>query len=167
MSGSKLVMRDQTMRRETNTWTLFRTLLSTQLRQKMENNPFITSYNKTSTSSTIIDFPSQAQEGVLLVSAFIFESVMIVGGSLLTIILFVREKKLRKKSFVLSYEHGPRWCDVRSGVSAFVCLSVVRTLLSPMGCKQVYISFISFSFYWCHFFTVLADFGSFYILWKI
>ena len=89
------------MRRETNTRTLFRTLLSTQLRQKMENNPFITSYNKTSTSSTIIDFPSQAQEGVLLVSAFIFETVMIVGGNLLTIILFVREKKLRKKSLFL------------------------------------------------------------------
>ena len=72
-----------------------------------------------------------------------------------------------QEKFVLSYEHGPRWCDVRSGVSAFVCLSVVGTLLSPMGCKQVYISFLSFSFYWCHFFTVLADFGSFYILWKI
>ena len=67
----------------------------------MENNSFITSYNKTSTSSTIKDFPSQAQEGVSLVSAFIFESVMIVGGNLLTIILFVREKKLRKKSLFL------------------------------------------------------------------
>ena len=67
----------------------------------MENNSFITSYNKTSTSSTIKDFPSQAQEGVSLVSAFIFESVMIVGGNLLTIILFVREKKLRKKRLFL------------------------------------------------------------------
>ena len=70
----------------------------------MENNSFITSYNKTSTSSTIKDFPSQAQEGVLLVSAFIFESVMIVGGNMLTIIqiiLFVREKTLRKKSLFL------------------------------------------------------------------
>ena len=67
----------------------------------MENNLFITSYNKTSTSSTIKDFPSQAQEGISLVSAFIFESVMIVGGNLLTIILFVREKKLRKKSLFL------------------------------------------------------------------
>ena len=67
----------------------------------MENNSFITSYNKTSTSSTIKDFPSQAQEGVSLVSAFIFESVMIVGGNLLTIILFVREKTLRKKSLFL------------------------------------------------------------------
>ena len=44
-----------------------------------------------------------------------------------------------QEKFVLSYEHGPRWCDVGSGVSAFVCLFVGRTLLSLMGCKQVYI----------------------------
>ena len=45
-------------------------------------------------------FPSQAQE-IAMVTAFMFESGLIVGGNMLAIILFAKEKKLRRKSLFL------------------------------------------------------------------
>ena len=50
---------------------------------------------------TIMDFSSQAQEGISLVSAFMFETIVTVGVNLLAIVLFVQDKKLRKKRFFL------------------------------------------------------------------
>ena len=44
--------------------------------------------------------PSKAQ-GTAVVTAFMFESAIIVMGNMLVIILFAREKKLRKKSLFL------------------------------------------------------------------
>ena len=45
-------------------------------------------------------FPSQAQ-GIAMVTVFMFESGLIVGGNMLAIILFAKEKKLRRKSLFL------------------------------------------------------------------
>ena len=58
-----------------------------------------TKLNNTSSSSTE-DLPSKA-EGIAWCSAFTLEAVLIVVGNLLTIVLFVVNKKLRKKSLFL------------------------------------------------------------------
>ena len=50
---------------------------------------------------TMMDTPSKAQEGRVVVTAFMFESAIIVMRNMLVIILFAREKKLRKKSLFL------------------------------------------------------------------
>ena len=66
----------------------------------MENNSVTRSSTNTSTSPTMTDTPSKAQ-GIAVVTAFMFESAIIVMGNVLAIILFAREKKLRKKSLFL------------------------------------------------------------------
>ena len=69
-------------------------------RNKMENNSVTRSSTNTSTSPTMTYTPSKAQ-GTAVVTAFMFESAIIVMGNMLVIILFAREKKLRKKSLFL------------------------------------------------------------------
>ena len=66
----------------------------------MENNSVTRSSTNTSTSPTMTDTPSKAQ-GIAVVTAFMFESAIIIMGNMLVIILFAREKKLRKKSLFL------------------------------------------------------------------
>ena len=66
----------------------------------MENNSVTRSSTNTSTSPTMTDTASKAQ-GIAMVTAFMFESGLIVMGNVLTLILFAREKKLRKKSLFL------------------------------------------------------------------
>ena len=46
------------------------------------------------------DTPSK-EKGIAVVTAFMFESGLIVMGNVLTLIIFAREKKLRKKSLFL------------------------------------------------------------------
>ena len=48
----------------------------------------------------MMDTPSKAQ-GRAVVTTFMFESAIIVMGNMLVIILFAREKKLRKKSLFI------------------------------------------------------------------
>ena len=66
----------------------------------MENNSVTRSSTNTSTSPTMTDTPSKAQ-GIAMITTFMFESTIIVMGNMLVIILFAREKKLRKKSLFL------------------------------------------------------------------
>ena len=66
----------------------------------MENNSVTRSSTNTSTPPTMTNTPSKAQ-GIAVVTALMFESGLIVMGNVLTIILFAREKKLRKKSLFL------------------------------------------------------------------
>ena len=66
----------------------------------MENNSVTRSSTKTSTSPTMTETPSKAQ-GKAMVTAFMFESGLIVMGNVLTLFLFAREKKLRRKSLFL------------------------------------------------------------------
>ena len=54
----------------------------------------------TSVSSKMLEFRSQTQ-GIALVIAFMVKSGLILGGNVLEIILFLQEKKLRKKSLFL------------------------------------------------------------------
>ena len=65
----------------------------------MENNSVTRSSTNTSTSPTMTDTPSKEQ-GIAVVTA-LFESGLIVMGNVLTLIIFAREKKLRKKSLFL------------------------------------------------------------------
>ena len=58
----------------------------------------IASHNKSS-SSTLAS--SHLVEGIALCTAFMLEAVFIVGGNLVTIVLFAQKKKLRKKSLYL------------------------------------------------------------------
>ena len=65
----------------------------------METHSVTRSSNNISTSPLMLrSFPSQAQ-GIAMVTVFMFESDLIVG--MLPIILFAKEKKLRKKSLFL------------------------------------------------------------------
>ena len=73
---------------------------SLKLRQTMENMSFNRRSRNTSVSSKMLEFPSQTQ-GITLVIAFMVESRLILGGNVLAIILFLQEKKLRKKSLFL------------------------------------------------------------------
>ena len=66
----------------------------------MENNSVTRSSTNTSTSPTMTDTPSKEQ-GIAVVTVFMFESGLIVMGNVLTLIIFAREKKLRKKSLFL------------------------------------------------------------------
>ena len=66
----------------------------------MENISVTRSSTNTSTSPTMTDTPSKAQ-GRAMVAALMFESAIIVKGNMLVIILFARERKLRKKSLFL------------------------------------------------------------------
>ena len=67
----------------------------------METHSVTRGSNNISTSPSMFkSFPSQAQ-GIAMVTAFMVESGLIVGGNMLAIILFSKEKKLRKKSLFL------------------------------------------------------------------
>ena len=66
----------------------------------MENMSFNRRSRNTSVSSKMLEFPSQTQ-GIALVIAFMVESRLILRGNVLAIILFLQEKKLRKKSLFL------------------------------------------------------------------
>ena len=67
----------------------------------METHSVTRSSNNTSISPSMLrSFPSQAQ-GIAMVTVFMFESGLIVGGNMLAIILFAKEKKLRRKSLFL------------------------------------------------------------------
>ena len=91
----------------------------------MENNSVTRSSTNTSTSPTMTDTPSKAQEGIAVVTAFMFESAIIIMGNMLVIILFAREKKLRKKSLFLVMNMA--LADVMLGAVSlplWVCFSV-------------------------------------------
>ena len=67
----------------------------------METHSVTRSSNNISTPPSMLrSFPSQAQ-GIAMVTVFMFESGLIVGGNMLAIILFAKEKKLRRKSLFL------------------------------------------------------------------
>ena len=90
----------------------------------MENNSVTRSSTNTSTSPTMTDTPSKAQ-GIAVVTAFMFESAIIIMGNMLVIILFAREKKLRKKSLFLVMNMA--LADVMLGAVSlplWVCFSV-------------------------------------------
>ena len=74
---------------------------SLKLRQTMENMSFNRRSRNTSVSSKMLEFPSQTQGRIALVIAFTVESRLILRGNVLAIILFLQEKKLRKKSLFL------------------------------------------------------------------
>ena len=90
----------QSIRVETDNAISHTSLLHEGRGNKMENNSVTRSSTNTSTSPTMTDTPSKAQ-GIAVVTAFMFESAIIVMGNMLVIILFAREKKLRKKSLFL------------------------------------------------------------------
>ena len=58
------------------------------------------STNNTSSSSLLYSGPSQV-EGITLFVVFLLEAVLIVAENFLTLGLFAKEKKLRKKSLFL------------------------------------------------------------------
>ena len=66
----------------------------------MNNIPATTGSNNTSSSCTE-EIPSK-QEGIAICSVFVLEAVLIVVGDLLTIVLFILNKELRKKSLYLA-----------------------------------------------------------------
>ena len=91
----------QSIRVETDNAISRTSLLNEGRGNKMENNSVTRSSTNTSTSPTMTDTPSKAQ-GTAVVTAFMFESAIIVMGNMLVIILFARiKKKLRKKSLFL------------------------------------------------------------------
>lgn len=64
------------------------------------NNTSTTASSTNTSSSSTMNFPSRTVE-IAICSAIVIEAVLIVGGNLLTICLFVLKKKLRKKSLLL------------------------------------------------------------------
>ena len=90
----------QSIRVETDNAISRTSLLHEGRGNKMENNSVTRSSTNTSTFPTMMDTPSKAQ-GRAVVTTFMFESAIIVMGNMLVIILFAREKKLRKKSLFL------------------------------------------------------------------
>ena len=66
----------------------------------MNNGSALTGLNSTSSLMATEDFPSKA-EGIAFFVAFVLAGVFIVGGNLLTVILFAVNKKRRKNSLFL------------------------------------------------------------------
>ena len=64
------------------------------------NNTLTTASSTNTSSSSTMHLPSRTEE-IAICNAIMIEAVLIVGGNLLTICLFVLEKKLRKKSLLL------------------------------------------------------------------
>ena len=60
-----------------------------------------TSANNKSSSYTPYSVPPRQVEGITLSVVFLLEAVLIVAGNFLTIFLFAKEKKLRKKNLFL------------------------------------------------------------------
>ena len=75
------------------------------IKMKNVSTSTASSFNKSSSSLTLVGFSatpvSYQAKGIALSSALVFEAVLIFGANLLTIFLFVLEKKLRKKSLFL------------------------------------------------------------------
>ena len=67
---------------------------------QMENISASTSSNSSLPSPCLEDFPLRV-DGIALCSVYLFESVLIVGGNLLTIVFFAMKRNLRKKSLHL------------------------------------------------------------------
>ena len=117
----------------------------------MNNGSALTGLNSTSSLLTTKDFPFKA-EGIAFCIAFVLAGVFIVGGNLLTVILFAVNKKRRKKSlflvismafadlmlgaitlpiyiiYFIGNDYG-LW-SVRSPPYLFVCYFIVDTLFS-------------------------------------
>ena len=90
----------QSIRVETDNAISRTSLLHEGRGNKMENNSVTRSSTNTSAFPTMTDTPPKEQ-GIAVVTTFMFESAIIVMGNMLVIILFAREKKLRKKSLFL------------------------------------------------------------------
>ena len=90
----------QSIRVETDNAISHTSLLHEGRGNKMENNSVTRSSTNTSAFPTMTDIPPKEQ-GIAVVTTFMFESAIIVMGNMLVIILFAREKKLRKKSLFL------------------------------------------------------------------
>ena len=90
----------QSIRVETDNAISHTSLLHEGRGNKMENNSVTRSSINTSAFPTMTDTPPKEQ-GIAVVTTFMFESAIIVMGNMLVIILFAREKKLRKKSLFL------------------------------------------------------------------
>ena len=90
----------QSIRVETDSAISRTSLLHEGRGNKMENNSVTRSSTNTSAFPTMTDTPPKEQ-GIAVVTTFMFESAIIVMGNMLVIILFAREKKLRKKSLFL------------------------------------------------------------------
>ena len=102
--------------------------------------------NNTSSSSLVVDFLSKA-EGIVLCSAFAFEAVLIVVSNLLTIFLFVFNKKLRRKSLFLSINMA--FADVLLGAVSLP-LYVYLWLAPPLSVANIF-------FYFFHFFDTTCS----------
>ena len=86
-----------------------------------------TSANNRSSSYTPYSVPSRA-EGITVSVFFLLEACLIVAGNVLTIVLFAKEKKLRKKSLLLIVNMA--FADLISGA---VCLPLyVYLFIGPM-----------------------------------
>ena len=85
------------------------------------------SANNTSSSYTPYSVPSRV-EGITVSVFFLLEAVLIIAGNFLTIVLFAKEKKLRKKSLLLIVNMA--FADLVSGA---VCLPLyVYLFIGPM-----------------------------------
>ena len=111
----------------------------------MENNSVTRSSTNTSTSPTMTDTPSKEQ-GIAVVTAFMFESGLIVMGNVLTLIIFAREKKLRKKSLFLVMNMA--LADVMLGTVSLPLFVFFyrRTQVSAVDCKEKCHIFLFFLF---------------------
>ena len=90
----------QSIRVETDNAISHTSLLHEGRGNKMENNSVTRSSTNTSAFPTMTD-TTPKEQGIAVVTTFMFESAIIVMGNMLVIILFAREKKLRKKSLFL------------------------------------------------------------------
>ena len=103
-----------------------RQILLLHKKKKMRNVSPGSSADNTSSSSLQYSVPSQV-EGITLSVVFLMEAVLIVEGNFLTISLFAKEKKIRKKSLFLVVNMA--FADLMSGaVSLPLC---VYTSIGP------------------------------------
>ena len=122
-----------------------------------------TSVNNRSSSYTPYSVPSRV-EGITVSVFFLLEAVLINAGNFLTISLFAKEKKLRKKSLLLIVNMA--FADLISGA---VCLPLyVYLSTGPMylGCIIQNVEY-RLGCYWYHLRVGIINLSCLYSLWTV
>ena len=130
------------------------------------NNTLTTASSTNTSSSSTMHLPSRTEE-IAICNAIMIEAVLIVGGNLLTICLFVLEKKLRKKSLLLVMNMP--FADVMLVAVSLPLYIYLRVgFRPPLWRKRVLEPLEVFlPLDWSHFLAGLLTFCSVYFLRKI
>ena len=140
---------------------------SISYKKKKMNVSTGTSVNNKSSTYKPYSVPSRA-EGITVSVFFLLEACLIVAGNFLTIGLFAKEKKLRKKNLLLIVNMAFRGFDFRSCLLGFVCLLMYWAHVSAMEIGYI-IQNVAYRLgcRWYHLRAGIINLSCLYSLWTV